>query len=513
MKCLMLAATVLGLWMGTASAAQTTLVAATEQQDSAQALALLAHGADVNATSLDGTTPLMWAAHSGDRALVEALLKAHAKVDVANAYGANAMLQAAQFGDPQIIEALLAAGANVESPNADGETALMLVARTGNVAAAKVLLKHGANVNAQENFRGQTALIWAAAENQPEMVKLLIGAHADVNARSLINTNRREVTGEPRAQARPPGGMTPLLYASRQGCLACVKYLDEGHVDLNLADPEGITPMLIATENFNFDIAAYLLKHGADVNRWDWWGRTPLYAAVDLNTLPYGGRADHISMDDTTSIKLIEMLLDAGANPNAQLKLFPPYRSLGADRGGDSLLTVGTTPLLRAARAGDAAAIKLLLAHHAVPDLGNNSDITPLMAAAGVGTTGVDTRGKYKTQAEATAAIKLLVQGGADVNAADVRGLTALHGAALLGYDDVIRTLAAQNARLDVKDKRGITPLDMAEGKGGGLGRGGAGATPHPSTADLLKQLLANNAQGGAAKSAAPPTAANTTLQ
>jgi ankyrin repeat protein len=508
MKTLMIAATVLGLWAGTAGAAQTSLVDAAEQHDSARAVALIGQGADVNAASLDGTTPLMWAAHSGDRALLVALLKAHAKVDVSNAYGANAMLQAAQFGDTRNIEALLTAGANVESPNADGETALMLLARNGNIEAAKVLLKHGANVNARENFRGQTALIWAAAESQPAMVKLLIGARADVNARSVLNTNRRQVTGEPRAQARPPGGMTALLYAARQGCLDCVKYLDQGHADLNLADPEGITPMLIATENFNFDIAAYLIKRGADVNRWDWWGRTPLYAAVDLNTLPYGGRADHISMDDTTSIKLIEMLLDGGANPNAQLKLFPPYRSLGADRGGDSLLTVGTTPLLRAARAGDAPAIKLLLAHHALPDLGNNSDITPLMAAAGVGTTGVDTRGKYKTQAEASEAIKLLIGGGADVNAVDVRGLTALHGAALLGFDDVIRTLAAQNAHLDVKDKRGITPLDMALGKGGGLGRGGAGATAHQSTADLLKQLLANNAQGAAP--VAPPTAANT---
>ena len=516
----MLVVTVLGLAVGTAGVAAgaasgpvlTSLVAAAEQQASAQALTLIGQGADVNAASQDGTTPLMWAAHNGDYTLVQALLKAHAKVSVSNAYGANAMLQAAQFGDVRIIAALLKAGADVESPNADGETALMRVARAGNVAAGKLLLKHGAQVNARENFRGQTPLIWAAAESQPLMVQWLIAAHADVNARSVVNTNLRQVTGEPRAQARPPGGMTPLLYAARQGCLACVRYLVEGRADVNLADPDGITPMLIATENFNFDIAAYLLKRGADVNRWDWWGRTPLYAAVDLNTLPYGGRADHISLDDTTSLKLIELLLDAGANPNAQLKLFPPYRSLGADRGGDSLLTIGATPLLRAAKAGDTAAIQLLLAHHALPDLSNNADITPLMAAAGVGTTGVDTRGKYKTQAEASAAIRLLVQGGADVNAVDVRGLTAMHGAALLGFDDVIRTLAAQQARLNVKDKRGFTPLDMALGKGGGLGRGGAGATVHQSTADLLRQLLANNAQDGAARSATPPTAAITRM-
>jgi ankyrin repeat protein len=506
----MLTAILLAL-AGTAGAAPLSLVAAAQQQDSAQALALVAQGADVNAAAPDGTTPLMWAAHAGDLALVQALLKAHARVDVSNAYGANAMLQAAQFGDVRIIAALLKAGANVESPNPDGETALMRVARAGNVAAARLLLQHGANVNARENFRGQTPLIWAAAESQPQMVKLLIAAHADVNARSLINTDRRQVTGEPRAQARPPGGMTPLLYAARQGCLECVKFLAAGHADLDMADPEGITPLLIATENFNFDIAAYLLKQGADVNRWDWWGRTPLYAAVDLNTLPYGGRADHISLDDTTSLRLIGLLLDAGANPNAQLKLFPPYRALGPDRGGDMLLTIGATPLLRAAKAGDAPAIRLLLAHHALPDLPNNADVTPLMAAAGVGTSGVDTRGKYKTQAEASEAIRLLVAAGANVNAADVRGLTALHGAALLGSDDVIRTLVAANARLDAKDKRGLTPLDMALGKGGGLGRGGSGAVEHPSTAELIRQLLANNAAGqGAAPPATAPTAANT---
>ncbi len=128
------------------------------------------------------------------------------------------------------------------------------------------------------------------------------------------------------------------------------------------------------------------------------------------------------------------------------------------------------------------------------------------MAAAGVGTGAADTRGKYKTQAQASAAIKALAAGGANVNATDVRGLTAMHGAALLGFDDVIRTLAAANARLDAKDKRGITPLDMALGKGGGLGRGGD-ATVHQSTADLIRQLLADSAQGRPSQPSASPSA------
>jgi len=425
------------------------LVQAAQRQDPAAALGLIDHGADVNATSADGTTALMWAAHAGDRALVQRLLKAHADPNAANYFGANALLQAAQFGDARIVTLLLKAGAKPNGGNADGETALMLAARAGNLEVARALLRAGADVNAKEGFRGQSALIWA-------------------------------------------GGMTPLLYAARQGCLGCVHYLiEKGHADINLADPEGITPLLIATENFHFDVAAYLVKKGADVNRWDWWGRTPLYAAVDLNTLPYGGRPDHISLDDTTALKLIQILLDAGANPNAQLKLFPPYRALGPDRGGDMLLTIGTTPLARAARGGDSDAIRLLLAHHADPNIGNNSDVTPLMLAAGYGTSPTDTRGRYRTEEQALGAIDVLLKGGADVNAANVGGATALHGAASVGYDQVVKVLAAHNARLDAKDARGFTPADYALGKAA-FGRGTP--TVHQGTAELIRQLQANQA-------------------
>ena len=488
-----------------AQAADPALVDAAQHKDSAAAIALIDKGADVNATAADGSTALMWAAYNGDRALVQRLLKARARVDAANAYGANALSQAAQLGDVRIIEDLLQAGANAEAANPDNQTALMLVARAGNVEAAKLLLKHGAKVDAREQFRGQTALIWAAAESQPEMVQLLLSWHADANARSELNQGRRQVTGEPRVQARPPGGMTPLLYAAREGCLRCAQYLvEKGHADLNLGDPDGITPLLIATENFHFDLAAWLIKKGADVNRWDWWGRTPLYAAADLNTLPYGGRPDHISLDETTSLKLMQLLLDAGANPDAQLKLFPPYRSLGADRGGDMLLTIGTTPLARAARAGDSEAIQLLLAHHADPNLGNNTDVTPLMLAAGYGTSPVDTRGRYRTEDQALVAVDALIKGGADVNAPAVMGATALHGAAGVGYDLVVKALAAHGARLDAKDAQGLTPADYAMGKTA-FGRGSP--TVHQGTADLIHQMLAD-AHQGQMPGKTPPTAA-----
>ncbi len=464
------------------------LVQAAENQQPDLALRLLGQGADANAAAPDGTTALMWAIHYGEVPLIGRLLEAHANVRAINAYGATPMSEAATFGNTAVIEKLVRAGASVESANADGQTALMILARTDNVEAARFLIRHGASVNAREKLMGQTALDWAAARSEPDMVRLLLSHHANPNVRSEFDTDRRQITSEPRIQARPTGGFTPLIYAARAGCIACAKALIEGGADVNMTDPDGETPLLIATENFHFDLAAYLLKKGASPNRWDWWGRTPLYAAVDLNTLPYGGRPDHVSLDNTTALQMIGLLLDAGANPNAQLKLFPPYRSLGADRGGDSLLSTGTTPLLRAAKAGDAAAVRLLLAHGANVALPTERGTTPLMAAAGLGTTGVDTRGKYKTEQEAVQTIDLLVAAGANVNQTDGRGETALFGAASFGWNDVVRCLVTHHADVTIKDDRGMTPVDAAMGRTSLFRRG----TPdvHPDTVNLLRQLM-----------------------
>jgi len=460
-----------------------------------QALALIDHGADVNATSEDGSTALLWAAHRDDRMLVERLLKAHADAKAANHYGATPMSEAAAYGDPVVLELLLKAGADPDTADADGQTALMVIAHTSNLQAAELLLRHGAHVEATERLRGQTALHFAAAESQPAMLQLLLRHHADPNARSKIEHDLRQVSAEPRIQWRAPGGLTPLLYAARQGCMECVQALIRSRADPNLNDPEGISPLLIATENFHFDVAVYLMKVGADPNHWDWWGRTPLYAAVDLNTLPYGGRSDRPSLDATTSLKMIQLLLAAGANPNAQLKLFPPFRQIGSDRGADLLLTVGTTPLLRAAKAGDVNAMKLLLARGAKVDLANSLGVTPLMAAAGLGSNEIDTRGKYVTEQQAIAAIELLIAQGAQVNAIDNLGRSALYGAAYWGWNDAIKRLAGHGAELDIKDVHGHTALDMALGRSEGHGRGGAGKVVHEDSAALLQQLQANGAR------------------
>src|SRR5262249_38787926 len=242
------------------------------------------------------------------------------------------------------------------------------------------------------------------------------------------------------------------------------------------------------------DVAAYLIKKGANPNKWDFWGRTPLYAAVDMNTIPRGGRPDLPSLDETTALHVIQLLLDAGANPNARLKMPPPFRNIGNDRGLDRMITTGTTPLLRAAKALDAPAIRALLAKGASLSLTNAQGMTPTMAAAGLGSVDADTRGVYTTedvQQRSIESLKLLLEAGGDVNGADNRGLTALHEAARWGWNDVVQFLVDHGAKLDAKDAKGNTPVDSALGKAGGNSRGGNRIDLHQDTAALLKKLMA----------------------
>jgi ankyrin repeat protein len=286
--------------------------------------------------------------------------------------------------------------------------------------------------------------------------------------------------------------MTPLLFASREGCLDCVKILVQSHADLDAADPDGITPTISALINGHYDVAAFLVDKGADVNIGDKTGRTPLYAAVDDHTMPYSNRpSPKETGNELTSLDVIKTLVAHHANVNAPLKTLQPYRTK-VDRGADGVLTTGTTPLLRAAKAGDTAVVRFLLEKGADPKLATRNGINPLMAAAGLGTKEEDGTGRQKTEADAIDTITLLLQAGVDVNTADTQnGRTAMHGAAQKGYDRIVRLLASSGGKLDVKDRRGLTPLDAAMGLLGNGGFDGSRADVHESTAKVIRELMA----------------------
>jgi ankyrin repeat protein len=492
------------------AATSADLIDAVQTRNSTAAIKLLDQKVNVNGTSPDGTTALHWAVHNADADMVERLIKAGAAVNVKNEFGLSPIIEAANVGNTAIMEKLLKAGADANTLGADGMPPLMIIARSANVAAARLLLDHGANVNFKESQRSQTPLMWANAQRQPEMVTELVKRGADVNARAMVNNTSTAsynpagfmewpatVSAEPRAGPRAAGGFTPLLYAAREGCAKCAEALIAGKVDLNMTDPESVTPLMMAAWNLHFDTAAVLIKAGADVNRWDLWGRSALYLIADVNTVPHGGRADRPSLDDTTGLDVIRMLLEAGANPNLQLKLFPPYRNTGNDRGLDGMLTIGTTPLLRAAKALDAPAVKLLVQHGAKLDIPNNRGITPVMAAAGMGSTDADTRGWYVTddvEQRSVDTLKILLDAGADVNSRDPRGQTPLHAASFWGWNAAVQFLADRGAELDVKDRGGKTPIDSAMGRNGGNSRGGARIDVHEDTAKLLEELIKKKA-------------------
>jgi ankyrin repeat protein len=494
-----LAASALALSFAGVALAQeeTPLVAAARAGDTEAALDLVRR-ADVDAASEDGSTALLWAAHHGDLELAERLVRAGADVSLANRFGATPLREAATLGNVEIMDLLLRADANPDSANADGLTALMIVARTANVEAARLLLENGASVDATEALKGHTALHLAAAASQPEMVRILVEYDADPNIAGLeFDWDGRHVTAEPRVTYKDAGGFTPLLFAAREGCLECARILVEAGADVNQFEPDGVTPLIMAIHNSYYDTAKFLLENGANPSHADWWGRTALWEAVDMNTIPRGGRPDRPSLDETKPLQLIQMLLEMEADPNPQLRFLPPFRAVGADRGGDLMLTGGATPLLRATKAGDAEATRLLLEHGARADLAvypqwrdRVGGLNPLHAAAGLGYQMNDTRGKFKTEDEAIVVIDLLLAAGADINAVDDRGQTALHGAVFRGWNTVVRHLIENGADPMLEDASGVSALEAARGEEVRL----PGRQPkevNPETAPLIESLMA----------------------
>ncbi len=255
--------------------------------------------------------------------------------------------------------------------------------------------------------------------------------------------------------------------------------------------------------NFRFEMAQFLIKAGADVDKWDLYGQTPLYVAIDMNTLPRGGRPDLPTEDHVTALEVAKQLLAAGANPNIQLKLRPPYRNYIFDRGGDQVLATGATALMRAAKGGDVPALKLLLEYKANVDLPNEEGVTPMMVAAGMGQGANPTRGRYKTDADAAECTKLLLEAGADINGrAGAAHRAPQRGDAGLGRD--AEAAGGQGAELEAPDAKGLTPLDYAAGR---YERAflAPEPKPHQQTIALLRDYVTKATGRAPKESAGPP--------
>ena len=436
-----------------AAARSAPLADAMERRDHVAVRALLKQRADVNLAQPDGMTPLHWAAHHDEAELAGLLIRAGANVRAVSRYGVTPLSLACGNGSASLIELLVKAGADPNSPLPGGETPLMTAARTGRLAAVKALLAHGAVPDGKDERRGQTALMWAAAEGHAEVVQALLDAGADFRLRLA-------------------SGFTPLLFAAREGRGPVVRVLLKAGADVNEAvpvegrrrgyggrlPPAGATPLLIATMNAHFALAADLLDAGANPNT-DLPGYTVLHAVAVVRN-PGVGDNDPAppGSGNLTSLELVKKLAARGANLNARMTKRPNLNNTRANE-------IGATPFFLAALTADVELMKTLASLGANPTLGNADNSTPLMMAAGLATRspGEDAG----TETEVLEAVQLALQLGADINAVDNNGETAMHAAAYKNLPKVVKYLAGHGAKIDLwnrPNKFGWSPLAIAAG-------------------------------------------------
>ena len=463
-----------------AAAADRRLADAAAKADVAVVRQLLAAGADVNAADAEGTTPLHWAVWADDEATVEALLRARATATTANVFRVTPLAIAAERGNPNIVRRLIEAGAKPVDVDPSGQTLLVAAIKSGNVDTVRQLIDAGAQVNAAEPQLGHTALMWAARMNSGAVTKLLIERRATIEARTRVGTkpaSRPPGTGggshgvgivrsgvPPEGEQQPtPGGMTPLLFAAREGSTDAARALLDAGADLNAADPNDMTPLMMAITNAQIGVAQLLVDRGADVRKADWYGRTPLWAAVEIRNLDLRGGATDNGVDRDGALRLITSILDKGVDLNARVQHFPPMRRhLLPLASLEWVDFTGQTALIRAAQSADVPVMRLLLSKGADPKLTTFNGTSALMAAAGVNWVVAQTYSE--SPARWLEAVRLCLEVCGDVNAVNQMGLAAVHGAANRGSDDIIELLARSGARLDVADKEGRTPFNWAEG-------------------------------------------------
>ena len=423
-----------------AAAAESPLVHAVKTGDAAAVRAIVKQRADVNAVEADGTSALHYAIQRNDVEIVDVLLRAGANVKAANRYGIAPLQVAATIGNAAIIDQLLRAGADANTATPDGETALMTAARTGDAASVKLLASRGVDVNAKDGVKGQTALMWAAAENNAAAMNVLIEAGADINARSKA------------------GVFTPLLFAVRGGHVDASRVLLDAGADVNQPMPDGTSPLVLATINGHYELSSFLLDRGANPKADD-QGWTALHQ-IAWTRRPNTGfnLPGAVATGNVDSLTLVRKLVALGADVNARQKKEPK------DGFRNQLNRIGATPFLLAAKSVDLPLMRLLLELGADPTITTEDGTTALMAAAGVG---IWAPGENPgTDDEALAALKLVFEvGGGDVNAVDGNGDTAMHGAVYrAGSIAMLKFLIEKGATLDVRNKKGWTPLIVADG-------------------------------------------------
>jgi len=501
MRQLLIALVLLGA-PGPAPAAAQTLFDAVRAGDQKAVRALISRKVDVNATEVDGSTALLLAVDANDEPTARLLLAAGARATAATRYGVTPLALAARNGSPGVIEALVKAGADPNAASPEGETALMTVTRSGSLAAVQKLLSLGANPNAREAWHEQTALMWAASENQTTVAAALLRAGADVNARSKVWPGqpprpRGSATSFQAAHSNfPKGGFTALHFAAQYGSGDVAALLAEAGANLEATEPDGVTPLIMAIINGHYDVAAVLVREGANVNAADRSGRSGLYHAVDMNRLEWlFSRPNPQPSGELDAVAIAALLLERGANPNARLTA--RGFAIQHDSLGNASLTIGSTPFMKAATTSDLRMMRLLLDHGADPLMATQNKTTPLMAAAGLNWAEISSLG---TEDESIEALKLMLEHGADVNAANDQGETALHGAAQRGADRVVQFLAERGARLDARTKRGRTPLDEAIGQANESDAAAVRRPERKSTQALLTRLLEQRAAGGIAR-------------